>query len=79
MDAKERYFWDLTCYIIVRNVLTKDELMVANDAIDFCADRITPGEANRLSRGSTFLQGLGRPGLRGTNLLDIVRLRARLS
>ncbi len=71
MDAKERFLWDLNGHLIVRNVLSEEDLNAANDAIDFCADRITPGEANRLSRGSTFLQGQGRPGMRGINLLDI--------
>ena len=71
MNAKERYLWDLNGHLIVRNALTDEEIKAANEAIDFCSDRITPGQANRLSAGSTFLQGQGRPGLRGTNLLDI--------
>ena len=52
-------------------IINDEEIKAANDAIDFCSDRITPGQANRRSAGSTFLQGQGRPGLRGTNLLDI--------
>ena len=26
MDARERYFWDLAGYLVVRNVLTAEEL-----------------------------------------------------
>jgi hypothetical protein len=32
MDAKERYFWDLTGFLVLRNVLSKKELKAANDA-----------------------------------------------
>ena len=71
MNAKERYFWDLNGHLILRGVLNKKELAAANAAIDACADRISPGEPNCLSRGSESLQGLGRPGLRGTQLLNI--------
>jgi CHASE3 domain sensor protein len=34
MDARERYFWDLTGYLVVRQVLTADEVAEANEAID---------------------------------------------
>ena len=34
MDARERYFWDLTGYLVVRQVLTADEVVEANEAID---------------------------------------------
>ena len=26
MDARERYFWDLTGYLVVKGVLSKDEV-----------------------------------------------------
>jgi hypothetical protein len=65
MDEQERYFWDLTGYLVVRNVLTPDELAAANEAIDHYADRIRVGEDNRLARGSQALLGTGRPKLSG--------------
>ena len=34
MDAKERYFWDITGYLVVKNVLSTEELKIANEAID---------------------------------------------
>jgi hypothetical protein len=71
MNARDRYHWDLTGHLILRGVLTPEEVKAANDAIDYCSDEINPGEANRLSRGSSFLQGLGRPSLSGTQLLNI--------
>ena len=46
MDAKERYFWDITGYLVVKNVLSTEELEVANEAIDYCADRINQNEDN---------------------------------
>ena len=39
MDARERYFWDLTGYLVVRNVLTAEELSECNAAIDHCMER----------------------------------------
>ena len=35
MDAKERYFWDLTGYLVVKNVLATEELETAIAAIDY--------------------------------------------
>ena len=34
MDAKERYFWDLTGHLVVPQVLSPDEIAEANEAID---------------------------------------------
>jgi ectoine hydroxylase-related dioxygenase (phytanoyl-CoA dioxygenase family) len=65
MDEQERYFWDLTGYLVVRNVLTPDELAAANEAVDHYADRIRVGEDNLLAMGSQVLRGSGRPTLRG--------------
>ena len=54
MDAKERYFWDVTGYLVVKNVLSTEELEVANEAIDYCADRINQDEDNKSVGDSTF-------------------------
>ena len=35
MDAKERYFWDLTGHLVVPQVLSPDEVAEANEAIDY--------------------------------------------
>ncbi|HIB92426.1 TPA: hypothetical protein EYO57_35465 [Candidatus Poribacteria bacterium] len=76
MDAKERYFWDLTGYLVVKNVLDTEELETANAAIDYCADRINQGEDNKGVGDSTFLRGTGSRWMHGTNLLNIVPLIA---
>lgn len=70
MDAKERYFWDLTGYLIVRNVLTPEEIAAANAAIDACMDRMTQGEDNNRSRDSVSLQGKGQKILDNTIELE---------
>ena len=44
MDAKERYFWDLTGHLVVPNVLTADEVKDANEAIDYYTQEILKGE-----------------------------------
>lgn len=71
MTSKERYFWDLNGHLILRGVMTQKEVDAANNAIDTHTDRIKSGEANRLSRGSKSLQGLGRPSMGGTQLMNI--------
>ena len=71
MDAKERYFWDLTGYLVVKNVLAKEDLEIANAAIDYCADRINQDEDNKSVGDSTFLRGTGSRWMHGTNLLNI--------
>ncbi|MCZ6676369.1 MAG: phytanoyl-CoA dioxygenase family protein [Candidatus Poribacteria bacterium] len=65
MDERELYFWDLTGYLIVRNVLTSEEVVAANEAIDHFADRIQIGEDNQGARDSETLRGTGRPTLGG--------------
>ncbi len=34
MDARERYFWDLTGYLVVKGVLSEEEVARANDIVD---------------------------------------------
>ena len=67
MDRKERYHWDLTGFLVARNVLSKDELKAANDALDHYADQIQPG---RPGPENPELKGTGRLGLRSTNVLQ---------
>jgi hypothetical protein len=39
MDARERYFWDLTGYLVVKGVLSKEEVEQANEIVDRYSDR----------------------------------------
>ena len=47
MDAQERYFWDLTGYLIVRNVLSPEQITAADAAPRLLSRRgyRTPGGA----------------------------------
>lgn len=63
IDEKEFYFWDLCGHLILRNILTPEELELANEAIDKFSDRIQVG--SELSAGSKALAGTGRPTLGG--------------
>jgi ectoine hydroxylase-related dioxygenase (phytanoyl-CoA dioxygenase family) len=67
MNAKERYFWDLTGYLVLRNVLSQDELKAANDALDHYANHI---EAGSQRQQNPELHGTGRLGLRDYNVLQ---------
>jgi len=69
IDEKEFYFWDLCGYLVVRNVMTPDELKLANEAIDRFEDKIVVGE--ELAAGSRSMAGTGRPLL--SNLLELPR------
>ena len=43
MDAKERYFWDLTGYLVAKAVLSPDEVAHANEIVDRYSNRIRVG------------------------------------
>jgi ectoine hydroxylase-related dioxygenase (phytanoyl-CoA dioxygenase family) len=68
IDEKEFYFWDLSGYLVLRNVLSAEDLALANEAIDRFEDCIVVGE--ELARGSQALAGTGRPTLGGLLTLD---------
>ena len=53
---------------MVPNVLSAEDLALANEAIDRFADRIAVGE--ELARGSETLAGTGRPTLGGLLTLE---------
>ena len=63
MDARERYFWDLTGYLVVKGVLSKDEVARANDIVDRYWDRVEVGGST--ARESVTFAGTGRPMLPG--------------
>ena len=70
MDKRERYFWDLTGYLVLRDVLTADEIAAANEAIDHCADQIYVGQPNEGAQDSQILQGTEQRVLHGLLELD---------
>ena len=63
IDFKEFYFWDLCGHLVLRNVMSPEDLALANAAIDRFADRIVVGK--ELARGSKSLAGTGRPTMAG--------------
>ncbi len=70
-DQRERYFWDLTGYLIVRGVLTPAEIASANEAIDTLLERVTSGDAGQETKDSSFLKGTGARWYHGQNLLSL--------
>jgi hypothetical protein len=63
MDARERYFWDLTGYLVVKGVLLEEEVERANDIVDRYWDRVKVGGTT--ARNSVVFAGTGRPMLPG--------------
>jgi hypothetical protein len=63
MDEKERYFWDLTGYLVVKQALTADEVGEMNEIVDRYSDRVKVGGST--AGGSTAFAGTGRPMLPG--------------
>ena len=68
MSDAERYFFDLTGYLIVREALSPEAVAECNAAIDHDAEKVRARsvEAGGLARGSTALRGdIGRLELTG--------------
>jgi hypothetical protein len=63
MNPKERYFWDLNGYLIVKSVLSKTEIDQANEIVDRYSDRVKVGGST--AKDSTAYAGTGRPMLPG--------------
>jgi Phytanoyl-CoA dioxygenase (PhyH) len=58
MTDDERYFFDVTGYLVVEDALTVAEVAECNAAIDHFSERIKPrGREKPLAEGSTALQG----------------------
>jgi hypothetical protein len=72
-DKKERYFWDLTGYLVLRGVLSKSEIREVNAALDYVIDSgmIGTEPENRGARGSESLKGTGPRWVFNTNFLDL--------
>ena len=68
MSDEERYFFDLSGYLVVRNTLDTEDLAECNAAIDHFADHVSTRsvEKDSLSGGSSALRGAqGRMELTG--------------
>ena len=61
IDAEEFFYWDLCGHLVIRDIMSADDLALANEAIDRFGADIVVGE--ELARGSTALAGTGRPVL----------------
>ena len=61
IDEEEFFYWDLCGHLVLRDVMSADDLALANEAIDRFEADIVVGE--ELARGSTALAGTGRPVL----------------
>ena len=51
IDRDEFFFWDLCGHLVIRDIMSPDDLEIANEAIDRYEDRIVVGE--ELSRART--------------------------
>ncbi|MCZ6635067.1 MAG: phytanoyl-CoA dioxygenase family protein [bacterium] len=71
MDAQERYYWDIAGHLVVRNVLTPEEIQAANEALDYAQQWVATGEEDGGAGHSTFLKGAGARWYKGDNLLNI--------
>ena len=66
MTHEEKYYFDLRGYLILRNVLSQEEIDACNSAIDRYTDQIVLNkEIGVLSKGAEALVGEGRNELRG--------------
>jgi ectoine hydroxylase-related dioxygenase (phytanoyl-CoA dioxygenase family) len=70
MDAKERYYWDLTGYLIVRNVLSQNEIDDVNEALQIAMKGVQKRERSG-ARGSRALAGSSARWYRGDSLLNL--------
>ena len=52
MDAKEKYFWDLTGHLVVPQLLTPEEVKEANHAIDYYTQEVLKKEKEENLPGS---------------------------
>lgn len=73
MTTKERYYWDVTGHLVVREVLSPEELDAVNAALNYVIDAgiVHQSEANHGAADSAFLRGAGPRWAHGTNLLTL--------
>ncbi len=70
MDAKERYYWDLTGHLIVRNILSPKEIDEVNDALEIVIRGVRERDRSG-ARGSEALLGSSARWYQGENLLNL--------
>ena len=70
MTDEELYFWDISGYLIVRSVLSGQEIEAGNAAIDFCQDEIPKREERWGSKGHKALAGSSWMEMHGLLQLD---------
>ena len=70
MDARERYFWDLNGHLVLRSVLSQDEIGEVNEALKIAIEGVKERERSG-SRGSEALLGSSARWYRGDNLLGL--------
>ena len=70
MTDEELYFWDLNGYLILRNVLTKEEILAGNAAVDYFYDEIPKRKEDWGGRGANRLKGTGWMEMHGLMQLD---------
>ena len=46
MTAKERYYWDLTGYLVLRDVFPQADVEAANEAIDYLGEVVQSDDKN---------------------------------
>ena len=71
MDPKERYYWDLTGYLVIRNVLSEAEIREVNRALDHVIQSGNVPTGGRSAGDSRSLQGTGARWAMNTNLLEL--------
>lgn len=57
MNRKERYYWDLTGFLVVRDVLSTDEVLEANDAIDAYSKQLLAQGVDEVKEGKEQVFG----------------------
>lgn len=78
MDARERYFWDLTGYLVVRDVLSAREVDRVNAALDSVINSGRVPTGNRHAGDSASLKGSGARWAMNTNLLTLPEPHGRV-
>lgn len=62
MDARERYYWDVTGHLVVRDVLSREELNAVNNVLDYV---IGTGIVHQ----SEDMGAVANPGIRAGDVL----------
>lgn len=70
MNEQERYYWDLNGHLVVRNVLSKEEIDEVNTALEVAKQRVRKDEHSG-ARGSRALEGSSARWYQGDNLLGL--------